>query len=100
MSLNDATDAWIKRESYRRMIYQSRVSSVDRLTDFWGHVAAIIGEEARAESEPPLVVKPEAVEQIRACLGLLEKFVEEGLEGIRRLLRKGTHHKRATAMVM
>jgi hypothetical protein len=41
-------------------------------------------KEPRGESDPPLAVTPKVIEQVKTCLGLLEKFVGEGLEGIRR----------------
>jgi hypothetical protein len=75
MSLNEATAAWSQREQERRAAYQSGLSSAERLNEFVGHVTAIIGgENVRSESDPPIVVKAEALKHLKAAVELLEKF--------------------------
>jgi hypothetical protein len=75
LPLNEATAAFSEREGRRRSTYQAGINAVERLTEFAGHVVAIIGgEEVRTEVEPPIRVKPEAVKQVADALSLLKKF--------------------------
>lgn len=75
MPLHEAIHVLNERESRRRATYEAGVSAVGRLIEFSGYVAAIIGgEEARTESDPPIVVKPETVQLAKDTISLLEKF--------------------------
>jgi len=75
MALDEAVAAFSQRETERRDTYRAGISALERLREFPAHVVAIIGgDEARCESDAPIVVKPEAVKQMEAAVSLLKRF--------------------------